>query len=183
MAKIPIIDIGNVETLDDADPAERGLKLWSMVLLLAIRDMATVIRFEPHRGKRSLIYRVNGLYQDLMSPPLEMADELIEQIEDLIKFGESKRRLARLMRWLFERDGTVSTMVPKALVELKIGDQSVDAIVTVPLTKYGKSVIIYVVDSTENVKAHSAASRTATEFFKRMFGSKGQNRATEPEVG
>jgi hypothetical protein len=172
MVNTPLVNIGVVETLDPAKPADRARMVWSMVLLLAVKDMATVVRFEPFRGKRSLVYRVNGLYHDLMSPPRELAEELIGTIETLIVRGRLQRQPPMLLRWLktWRKNGEPPML--KALVELKVQNEVVDAILTIPPTKYGRSVVIYLVDGSAFKGPHSAASNEASEVFRRMFGAR-----------
>jgi type II secretory ATPase GspE/PulE/Tfp pilus assembly ATPase PilB-like protein len=172
MTNTPLVDIGVVEKLDPNNPSHRARMLWSMVLLLAVKDMATVVRFEPFRGKRSLMYRVNGLYHDLMSPPREMADELIGTIDTLIRQGRLQRRRPLLSRLLNSRRKDEVEAVPKALVELKVRNELVDAIFTMPPTKYGRSVVIYLVDSSTIGGAQSTAATEAAELFRRMFGAR-----------
>lgn len=176
MSPIPHIDLDDPESLDPADPSQRSRKLWVMVLLLAVKDMATVVRFEPHRGKRSLIYRVNGLYQDLMSPPRELAGELIEHIEQVI----DERHHGHGFQWLgdlINRFRTPEpTAMPKALVELRIEDQVVDAIISIPVTRFGRSVTIALVDGTEWSDTHSVASLKATAILKRMLHTRQRDR-------
>jgi hypothetical protein len=168
MADPTIVDIGVVEKLDPAKPGQRSRVLWSMVLLLAVKDMATVVRYEPFRGRRSLVYRVNGLYQDLMSPPRDMAEDLISAIESLIERGRLQRKWP-LARWLGSWRKNDDPTTPRSLIELRIRDERVDAILSIPPTKYGRSVIIYLVDSSEVKGARSAAADEAAGIFRRMF--------------
>ena len=57
---------------------------------------------------------------------------------------------------------------PKALVELEVEGQLVDAIVTMPHTRYGPGVVIYLVDSTEWDDQRSLASRQARAVLRRL---------------
>lgn len=182
MSAIPQIDISDPESLDPSDPAERSRKLWVMVLLLAVKDMATVVRFEPHRGRRSLIYRVNGLYHDLMSPPRELANELIDHIQAIIDQSHGSRG-TWLKRWINQLRPERLPTTPKALVELRIEDQVVDAIVSIPLTKFGRSVVFAVVDGTEWADTRSAASQNAAVILKRMLSSRESKSPEEPPAG
>lgn len=166
-----VIDLGETYALK---PALR--KLWSMVLLLAIKDLATVIRYEPHRRERALSYRVNGVYYDLVPPGEPLAMGLIDEIEEMATPGGPSWLPSGLWRRLAGTADSSAERPQKSLVELKVGDQVVDAIITIESTRAGRSVIIYLVDSTVVSETESAAAGRACELLRRMYKSRGRNR-------
>ncbi|HEV3120524.1 MAG TPA: hypothetical protein VGY53_01410, partial [Isosphaeraceae bacterium] len=159
------------QPLDRANPEVPPRTLWSMVLLLAIKKMATVVRFEPHRGKQALTYRKRGHYHLLMEPPRHMTLELIGEIESVMKTGGWRRKRPALFSWLQrpEDSNHDEEITKKCLVELKIRDQTVDAIMVVEPTVFSRSVIIYLVDSSPPFRTRSMASRIAARALRRIF--------------
>jgi hypothetical protein len=172
----PVIDLGLADRLDPALSGERARKLWSMVLLLAVKDLATVVRYEPNRGERSLSYRVNGIYHDLVAPPVHMADILIDEIERMAGRVRPPRLLPGALRRLVRGQPGPADRLQKALVELKVGDQFVDAIVTIEPTRAGRRVVVYLVDGTAVSETASAASGRAMEVFRRMNRARHRDR-------
>ncbi|HEV3162789.1 MAG TPA: hypothetical protein VGZ22_02025 [Isosphaeraceae bacterium] len=179
MPHIPVFDLGAAETLDTARPHQATRKLWSMVFLLAIKDMATVVRYAPHRGPHALTYQVDGVYQQLVPPAKQISTALIDEIASLVTSADSNGQAGWLTRWLPWRAGQKPSLPIKALVELKVGDKVVDAIVSVFETDLGREVVAYLVDATPEYGPRSEASHTATEVFRRMFAAK--NRAPGDE--
>jgi hypothetical protein len=171
MWQIPVIDLNAHEPLNRANPVVPPSTLWSMVLLLAIKKMATVVRFEPHRGKQSLTYRKNGHYHLMMEPPRQMTLELIQEMESVLKTGGWQRKRPTVFRWLRRKPApdAEKDAAQKGLVELKIRDQSVDAIVVIEPTVFSRSVIIYLVDGSPPFRTRSMASRRAARALRRIF--------------
>jgi hypothetical protein len=171
MWQIPVIDLAASEPLDRANPVVPARTLWALVLLLAIKKMATVIRFEPHRGKQALTYRKRGHYHLLMEPPRHMTLELIGEIESVMKNGGWRRKRPALLSWLQGPEDTNhdEEVTKKCLVELKIRDQTVDAIMVIEPTVFSRSVIIYLVDSSPPFRTRSMASRLAARALRRIF--------------
>lgn len=179
MPQIPVFDITQVENLDAAEPSERAQKLWSMVFLLAVKDMATVIRYEPHRGQRSLAYQVDGVYHTMVPPPKQVANELIDELLRLLVLGQGESPGGWLDRWLPWRQQVRVALPLKSLLELRLGDKTVDAIVTVQSNDFGRSAVIYLVDATPEYGPRSEASDKAVQVFRRMFAAKHKERGDE----
>jgi hypothetical protein len=87
-------------------PAHRMTIL--LFLLLAVKDRATEIRFEPSRFPESgddgvgfrVSYEVDGLFYDLMPPPFHLKPALCREIETLARFDSLRLRAAHLLRRL-----------------------------------------------------------------------------------
>lgn len=81
-----------------------ALKFWGMVILLALRDRASEVRYEPSRGDRSLTYRVDGMDRDMVPPPLHMVQELLEALLEVSRPRGVRafvvRTLRRFVRWV-----------------------------------------------------------------------------------
>jgi hypothetical protein len=188
MWQIPVIDLTASEPLDRANPVVPARTLWAMVLLLAIKKMATVVRFEPHRGKQALTYRKRGHYHLMMEPPRHMTLDLISEIESLMKTGGWRRKRPAFFSWFQgnHEPKEDQEVTKKCLVELKIRDQTVDAIMVVEPTICSRSVIIYLVDGSPPFRTRSMASRRAARALRRIFSdwktSKPQAKARKRDV-
>ena len=60
------IDLEAIEEMAEAAPVR---KLLNMVLLLAIKDKASDIHFEPFEEEYKMRYRVDGILYELVPPP------------------------------------------------------------------------------------------------------------------
>jgi hypothetical protein len=179
MSKIPVFDLSAAEALDPANPSERARKLWSMVFLLAIKDMATVVRYEPHRGSRALSYQVSGVYQSMVPPPKQVSRELVDELARMLAVTGPHGPFAWLDRLLPWRQETRIPLPYKALLELKVGDDTVDSIVTLDANDLGPSVVVYLIDTTPEFGPRSEASDKAVRMFRRMFAAKSKERGDE----
>lgn len=88
------------------DPLSEGCAhLWAMLILLAITDKATEVRYEPWRKKGVLRFTVQGVQIEMVPPPsdLPFALKMVKAIHRLYQPGQDntwRRRLARtLRRW------------------------------------------------------------------------------------
>ncbi|HMF36857.1 MAG TPA: pilus assembly protein PilB, partial [Isosphaeraceae bacterium] len=64
------IDLEAIEEMSEAAPVR---KLLNMVLLLAIKDKASDIHFEPFEEEYKMRYRVDGILYELVPPPRHLA--------------------------------------------------------------------------------------------------------------
>lgn len=71
------IDLANLIRQADIQPVR---KLWAMVLMLALKDKASEVRYEPWRNKDTLRYRVGGVYYEMIPPPRSLASEMVKTI-------------------------------------------------------------------------------------------------------
>jgi hypothetical protein len=71
MSTIPVIDIANADAVAAQLPVRR---LVSLVLLLAVKDRATEVRFEPSvaDGEWKLRYEIDGRWYDMAPVPLDV---------------------------------------------------------------------------------------------------------------
>ncbi len=75
-------------------------RLWAFVLLLAVKDKATQVRFAPGQGERALTYTFEGVEYAMVPPPAEMGPSLIEAARRLPCPQGWRTLLARLVgRW------------------------------------------------------------------------------------
>lgn len=73
-------------------------KLWAMVLLLALKDRARCVNYNPALGDMALTYEVDGVEYAMVPPPDFMAKEIEKQMRDALVPPPLWRRL--IGRWL-----------------------------------------------------------------------------------
>lgn len=122
------IDLESLEELADAAPVR---KLLNMVLLLAIRDKASDIHFEPFEDEFKMRYRVDGIMYELVPPPRHLAPAIASRIKVMANLDIAERRLPQ--------DGRI---------ELNIGGNPVDMRVSVLPTMFGEGCVLRVLDRT-----------------------------------
>ncbi len=103
---------------------EKSRKVWIFLLLLALKDGAQEIAYEPTRGEQSLWYRLGSDWHALVAPPRMMGPTLIGEIRDMARAPGFRARLIRclrgLIRWLEAPYGKT-----EASFTMTLGDESV----------------------------------------------------------
>jgi type IV pilus assembly protein PilB len=122
------IDLEAIEEMAEAAPVR---KLLNMVLLLAIKDKASDIHFEPFEDEYKMRYRVDGVLYELVPPPRHLAPAIASRIKVMSNLDIAERRLPQ--------DGRI---------ELFIGGNSVDIRVSTLPTLFGESVVLRILDRT-----------------------------------
>ncbi|MBX6311746.1 MAG: Flp pilus assembly complex ATPase component TadA [Isosphaeraceae bacterium] len=122
------IDLEAIEEMAEAAPVR---KLLNMVLLLAIKDKASDIHFEPFEDEYKMRYRVDGVLYELVPPPRHLAPAIASRIKVMSNLDIAERRLPQ--------DGRI---------ELNIGGNSVDIRVSTLPTLFGESVVLRILDRT-----------------------------------
>ena len=122
------IDLESIEELADAAPVR---KLLNMVLLLAIKDKASDVHFEPFEDEFKMRYRVDGVLYEMVPPPRHLSMAIATRIKVMSNLDIAERRLPQ--------DGRI---------ELNVGGNPVDMRVSVLPTMFGESVVLRVLDRT-----------------------------------
>jgi type IV pilus assembly protein PilB len=122
------IDLESLMEIQDAAPVR---KLINMVFLLAIRDHASDIHFEPFEEEYKMRYRCDGILYEMVPPPRHLAMAISSRIKVMSNLDIAERRLPQ--------DGRI---------ELNVGGNPVDMRVSVLPTMFGESVVIRVLDRT-----------------------------------
>jgi hypothetical protein len=115
-----VVELGKI--LDDP-LADACKKLWAIVLLLAMKDRATEVRYEPWRPEGALRYKVDGVYYDMVPPPSHIAPGLINAIHDFChpRPDSWRTRLARRLRaWANHLDPQDSAYVTDEFFDAQI---------------------------------------------------------------
>ena len=122
------IDLTSVEAMADGAPVR---KLLNMVLLLAIKDHASDIHFEPFEDEFKIRIRADGVLYEMVPPPRHLAFAITTRIKVMANLDIAERRLPQ--------DGRI---------ELNVGGHPVDLRVSVLPTMFGESVVMRVLDRT-----------------------------------
>jgi type IV pilus assembly protein PilB len=120
------INMSDVNELVDSAPVR---KLLNMVLLLAIKDHASDIHFEPFQDEFRIRIKADGVLYEMVPPPRHLAFAITTRIKVMANLDIAERRLPQ--------DGRI---------ELVIGNHPVDLRVSVLPTIFGESVVMRVLD-------------------------------------
>jgi type IV pilus assembly protein PilB len=120
------IDLESLMEIQDAAPVR---KLLNMVMLLAIKDHASDIHFEPFEDEYKMRYKCDGVMYEMVPPPRHLANAISSRIKVMANLDIAERRLPQ--------DGRI---------ELNVGGNAVDMRVSVLPTMFGESVVIRVLD-------------------------------------
>jgi type IV pilus assembly protein PilB len=120
------IDLESIEEMANAAPVR---KLINMVLLMAIRDRASDIHFEPFEEEYKMRYKCDGVLLEMVPPPRHLGTAIASRIKVMSNLDIAERRMPQ--------DGRI---------ELNIGGNRIDMRVSVLPTMFGESVVIRVLD-------------------------------------
>jgi len=149
-------DLTSVEALAESAPVR---KLLNMVLLLAIRDGASDIHFEPFESEFRIRLKADGVLQEMVPPPKHLAFAITTRIKVMANLDIAERRLPQ--------DGRI---------ELTVGGHPVDLRVSVLPTLFGESVVMRLLDrgvvslDLEKVGMEQQMLRRFREVIKRPNG-------------
>jgi type IV pilus assembly protein PilB len=128
MGRETSIDLDDALEMANSAPVR---KLINMVLLMAIRDHASDVHFEPFEDEYKMRYRCDGVLYEMVPPPRHLATAIASRIKVMANLDIAERRLPQ--------DGRI---------ELNVGGNPVDMRVSVLPTLFGESVVIRVLDRT-----------------------------------
>lgn len=121
-------DIGSEDELVNSTPIR---KLLNMVLLLAIKDKASDIHFEPFEDEFKIRVKADGVLYEMVPPPRHLANAIVSRVKVMANLDIAERRLPQ--------DGRI---------ELSVGGNAVDLRVSVLPTMFGEAVVMRVLDRT-----------------------------------
>jgi len=121
-----VIDLTDVEALAASAPVR---KLLNMVFLLAIKDHASDLHFEPFENEFKIRIRADGVLYEMVPPPRHLAFAITTRIKVMADLDIAERRLPQ--------DGKI---------RLSVGGHPVDLRVSVLPTMFGESVVVRVLD-------------------------------------
>ena len=119
-------NITDAEALADSAPVR---KLLNMVLLLAIKDHASDIHFEPFEDEFRIRIKAEGVLYEMVPPPRHLAFAITTRIKVMSNLDIAERRMPQ--------DGRI---------ELMVGGHPVDLRVSVLPTNHGQSIVMRILD-------------------------------------
>jgi type IV pilus assembly protein PilB len=141
------LDLTSVEAMADSAPVR---KLLNMVLLMAIRDHASDLHFEPFEDEFRIRIKADGVLYEMLPPPRHLAFAITTRIKVMANLDIAERRLPQ--------DGRI---------ELSVGGHPVDMRVSVLPTMFGESVVMRVLDRSVvqlNLNKVGMDAKTLVEF-------------------
>jgi type IV pilus assembly protein PilB len=126
MENASVVDLSGVEALADSAPVR---KLLNMVLLIAIRDHASDLHFEPFENEFKIRIRADGVLYEMVPPPRHLAFAITTRIKVMADLDIAERRMPQ--------DGRI---------RLTVGGHPVDLRVSVLPTMFGESVVMRILD-------------------------------------
>ncbi len=128
-------DIEVVEEEDDDDiTGQEGqnapvVKLVNTLLAEAVKMGASDIHIEPYERNMRVRYRVDGILQEVMEPPIKLKNAIISRLKIMSELDIAERRIPQ--------DGRI---------KLKIGTKKIDLRVSTLPCIYGEKVVMRILD-------------------------------------
>jgi len=123
-------DAANTMELEKASEDAPVVRLVNVLLLNAIKKRVSDIHVEPYEKRLRVRYRVDGVLQEEMSPPLKLKNALISRLKIMSQLDIAERRLPQ--------DGRI---------KLKLGKgREMDFRVSVLPTMWGEKVVLRLLD-------------------------------------
>lgn len=119
-------NLTDAAALADSAPVR---KLLNMVLLLAIKDHASDIHFEPFEDEFRIRIKAEGVLYEMVPPPRHLAFAITTRIKVMANLDIAERRMPQ--------DGRI---------ELMVGGHPVDLRVSVLPTMFGESTVMRILD-------------------------------------
>ncbi|MBS0194269.1 MAG: type II secretion system ATPase GspE [Proteobacteria bacterium] len=122
-------DEDDIEHLRDAASEAPVIRLVNLIIQRAVEARASDIHIEPFENRLKVRYRVDGVLEEVESPPANLTAAVISRVKILAKLNIAERRLPQ--------DGRIMLRVQGKELDLRVS--------TVP-TAHGESVVMRLLD-------------------------------------
>ncbi len=122
-------NIEDIDRLRDMASDAPVIRLVNLIFNRALESRASDIHIEPFEHHLKVRYRIDGVLQEVESPPAKLAPAVISRLKILSKLNIAERRIPQ--------DGRI---------KLKIAGKSIDLRVSTVPTLYGESVVMRILD-------------------------------------
>ncbi len=122
-------EIEDIEQLKDLASEAPVIRLVNLIISKAIESRASDIHIEPFEKDLKVRYRIDGILQDVESPPKKLKAALISRVKIMSRLNIAERRLPQ--------DGRI---------KLKVHGKDIDLRVSTLPTLYGESVVMRILD-------------------------------------
>lgn len=139
------LDLGELESAAEQAPV---VKLVNLILVDAIKKMASDIHIEPYEKSFRVRYRIDGVLYEVMKPPIKLKNALISRLKIMSRLDIAERRLPQ--------DGRI---------KLKTKGKEMDFRVSVLPTLFGEKVVLRLLD-----KSNLQLDMTKLGFEKKQLG-------------
>ena len=119
----------DLESLKEATDSAPVRRLVNYVLLLAIKDQASDIHFEPFEDEFKIRYRIDGVLYEMVPPPKHLGPAITSRLKVMSGLNISERRRPQ--------DGRIRIIAAGHPVDLRV---------SVLPTQFGESTVIRVLD-------------------------------------
>ena len=123
--------IGDVDKLVELQQQPEVIKIVNLVFLEAVQKRASDIHFETYEEDFRIRIRVDGVLQEIVSPPKSISIALISRVKVICNMDIGERRLPQ-----------------DARIEMKVGDTVIDIRVATLPTLYGECIVMRILDRT-----------------------------------
>jgi type IV pilus assembly protein PilB len=120
------LDLGELESAAEQAPV---VKLVNLILVDAIKKVASDIHIEPYEKSFRVRYRIDGVLYEVMKPPMKLKNALISRVKIMSRLDIAERRLPQ--------DGRI---------KLKTKGKEMDFRVSVLPTLFGEKVVLRLLD-------------------------------------
>jgi len=129
------MDLANLEKAADEAPI---VKLVNLVLTDAVKRGASDIHMEPYEKEFRVRFRIDGVLQSIMSPPLKLKDAITSRVKIMAKLDISEKRLPQ--------DGRI-------MLKMNLGGRKkqLDFRVSTLPTLWGEKIVLRLLDK-ENLR-------------------------------
>jgi general secretion pathway protein E len=124
----------NVDHLRDMASEGPVIRLVNLIITKAIEMRASDIHFEPFEGEFRVRYRIDGVLQDVESPPNRLQAAIVSRVKIMAKLNIAERRLPQ--------DGRIMLRVKGKEIDFRVS--------SVP-TIYGESIVLRILDKSSIV--------------------------------
>jgi type IV pilus assembly protein PilB len=102
----------NLSELERAAEEAPIIKLVNLILTDAVKRGASDIHIEPYEKELRVRFRIDGILQAVMSPPLKLRDAIISRIKIMAKLDISEKRLPQDGRIMikYRKDGKIKDL-------------------------------------------------------------------------
>jgi len=121
------IDVSSLERATEDAPV---VKLVNLILTDAIKKRASDIHIEPYEKSFRVRYRIDGVLQEVMKPPMKLKNAITSRIKIMSEMDIAERRLPQ--------DGRIKIKLP--------GGQDMDYRVNCLPTLFGEKVVLRLLD-------------------------------------
>ena len=119
----------DVERLKDIASEAPVVRLVNLLITRAVEARASDIHIEPMEGELRVRYRIDGVLQEVESPPQRLSSAVISRINIMAKLNIAERRLSQ--------DGRI---------KLAVRGKDIDFRVSTTPTMHGESVVLRILD-------------------------------------